>query len=228
MWAHFLRSWSRNAGRQPGASRLRGALTAAPSAELRRGAGPSLRHARRADAAELDGAVGAVRAVRFDARYRVARGPTSPPTSPQPHLDLRNPCKSQGSGTPPRRSRKPVYVQTYRGFESPPLRLVVHPQQPYGDAPVRGPVVEKCLPGPTRASTPTSRGVGASALARRARPSQARIAGRRPDVGPHGSTRRGSVPDGMSCSVVRHLGGAPSARYVDRRGGVLWPCWSWR
>ena len=123
MWAHFLRSWSRNAGRQPGASRLRGALTAAPSAELRRGAGPSLRHARQAGAAELDGAVGAVRAVRFDARDRVARGPTSPPTSPQPHLDLRNPCKSQGSGTPLRRSRKPVYVQTYRGFESPPLRL---------------------------------------------------------------------------------------------------------
>jgi len=121
MWAHFLRSWSRNAGRQPGASRLRGALTAAPSAELRRGAGPSLRHARRAGAAELDGAVGAVRAVRFDARYRVARGPTSPPTSPQPHLDLRNPCKSRGSGTPPRRSRKPVRAFRSFGGSNPPL-----------------------------------------------------------------------------------------------------------
>ena len=110
MWAHFSRSWSRNAGRQPGASRLRRALTAAPSAELRRGAELALRHRRQAGAADLHDAVGAVRAVRFDARYRVARGPTSPPTSPQPHLDLRNPCKSLGSGTPPRRSRKPVWA----------------------------------------------------------------------------------------------------------------------
>ena len=125
MCAHFSRSWSRNAGRQPGASRLRGALTAAPSAELRRGAGLALRHSRQAGAAELHSAVGAVRAVRFDARDHVARGPTSPPTSPQPHLDLRNPCKSQGSDTPLSRSRKPVWAFPSIGGSNPPLSVVI-------------------------------------------------------------------------------------------------------
>jgi hypothetical protein len=124
MCAHFSRSWSRNAGRQPGASRLRGALTAAPSAELRRGAGLALRHSRQAGAADLHCAVGAVRAVRFDARDHVARGPTSPPTSPQPHLDLRNPCKSQGSDTPLSRSRKPVRPRATSANAGRPLELI--------------------------------------------------------------------------------------------------------
>ncbi len=80
---------------------------AAPSAELRRSEELALRHRRQAGGADLHDAVGAVRAVRFDVRDRVPRGATSPPTSPQPDLGSRNPCKSLGSGTLPRRSRKP-------------------------------------------------------------------------------------------------------------------------